>query len=111
MEELRAESLAELGGSGSIGRSKGASIASNHQQISVAVVTELVRWNEEAVSRCNIFSSQVIFISSSGLFLPFDGCAPPNFQFKIHECFSCTHPQSLVCILWVSFAVFLFNVE
>ncbi|KMT12603.1 hypothetical protein BVRB_5g098420 [Beta vulgaris subsp. vulgaris] len=58
MEELRAESLAELGGTGSIGRSKGASIASNHQQISVAVVTELVRWNEEAVSRCNIFSSQ-----------------------------------------------------
>ncbi|XP_021771292.1 exocyst complex component SEC10b-like [Chenopodium quinoa] len=59
MEELRAESLAELGGgTGSIGRSKGASIASNHQQISVAVVTEFVRWNEEAVSRCNLFSSQ-----------------------------------------------------
>ncbi|CAO2820197.1 unnamed protein product [Amaranthus hypochondriacus] len=59
MEELRAESLSELGsGTGSIGRSKGASIASNHQQISVAVVTEFIRWNEEAVSRCNILSTQ-----------------------------------------------------
>lgn len=63
MEELRAESLSELGsGTGSIGRSKGASIASNHQQISVAVVTEFIRWNEEAVSRCNILSTQVIYI-------------------------------------------------
>ncbi|XP_057523823.1 exocyst complex component SEC10b [Amaranthus tricolor] len=59
MEELRAESLSELGsGTGSIGRFKGASIASNHQQISVAVVTEFIRWNEEAVSRCNILSTQ-----------------------------------------------------
>jgi len=60
MEELRAESLPDLSGTGSIGRSKGASIASSQQQISVTVVTELVRWNEEAVSRCNMFSSQVI---------------------------------------------------
>uniref|UniRef100_A0A803MK05 Exocyst complex component Sec10 n=1 Tax=Chenopodium quinoa TaxID=63459 RepID=A0A803MK05_CHEQI len=66
MEELRAESLAELGGgTGSIGRSKGASIASNHQQISVAVVTEFVRWNEEAVSRCNLFSSQPSILAAN----------------------------------------------
>lgn len=66
MEELRAESLAELGsGTGSIGRSKGASIASNHQQISVAVVTEFVRWNEEAVSRCNLFSSQPSILAAT----------------------------------------------
>lgn len=57
MEELRAESQPE--GSGTIGRSKGASIASSHQQISVTVVTEFVRWNEEAITRCTLYSSQV----------------------------------------------------
>ncbi|KAM7508618.1 hypothetical protein LguiA_019071 [Lonicera macranthoides] len=56
MEELRAESQPE--GSGTIGRSKGASIASSHQQISVTVVTEFVRWNEEAITRCTLYSSQ-----------------------------------------------------
>ncbi|KDP28562.1 hypothetical protein JCGZ_14333 [Jatropha curcas] len=57
MEELRAESqLSES--TGTIGRSKGASVASSHQQISVTVVTEFVRWNEEAISRCTLFSSQ-----------------------------------------------------
>ncbi|OWM88169.1 exocyst complex component SEC10b [Punica granatum] len=58
MEELRAESQQMSESSGTIGRSKGASIASSHQQISVAVVTEFVRWNEEAISRCTLFSSQ-----------------------------------------------------
>lgn len=59
MEELRAESQQLTESTGSIGRSKGASIASSHQQISVTVVTEFVRWNEEAISRCTLFSSQV----------------------------------------------------
>ncbi|KAF5731753.1 putative sec10 [Tripterygium wilfordii] len=58
MEELHAESQQLSESSGTIGRSKGASIASSHQQISVTVVTELVRWNEEAISRCTLFSSQ-----------------------------------------------------
>ncbi|XP_061340848.1 exocyst complex component SEC10b [Gastrolobium bilobum] len=58
IEELRAESQQISDSSGTIGRSKGASIASSQQQISVTVVTEFVRWNEEAVSRCNLFSSQ-----------------------------------------------------
>ncbi|XP_047971420.1 exocyst complex component SEC10b isoform X1 [Salvia hispanica] len=58
MEELRAESQQSLESSGTIGRSKGASISSSQQQISVTVVTEFVRWNEEAVSRCTLFSSQ-----------------------------------------------------
>lgn len=63
MEELRAESQLSSESTGSIGRSKGASIASSHQQqISVTVVTEFVRWNEEAISRCTLFSSQVNFI-------------------------------------------------
>ncbi|CAN1237425.1 Exocyst complex component SEC10a, partial [Linum grandiflorum] len=57
MEELRAESQVSEG-SGTIGRSKGAPVASSHQQISVTVVTEFVRWNEEAISRCAVFSSQ-----------------------------------------------------
>lgn len=60
IEELRAESQQLSDSSGTIGRSKGASVASSQQQISVTVVTEFVRWNEEAISRCNLFSSQVI---------------------------------------------------
>ncbi|XP_054802441.1 exocyst complex component SEC10b [Prosopis cineraria] len=58
MEELRAENQQTSDSSGTIGRSKGTSVASSHQQISVTVVTEFVRWNEEAISRCNLFSSQ-----------------------------------------------------
>ncbi|RDX75485.1 Exocyst complex component SEC10a, partial [Mucuna pruriens] len=58
MEELRAENQQISDSSGTIGRSKGASIVSSQQQISVTVVTEFVRWNEEAISRCNIFASQ-----------------------------------------------------
>ncbi|GLT71105.1 hypothetical protein SLA2020_431460 [Shorea laevis] len=58
MEELRAESQQISESTGTIGRSKGASVASSHQQISVTVVTEFVRWNEEAISRCTLFSSQ-----------------------------------------------------
>lgn len=59
MEELRAECQQLSESTGSIGRSKGASIASSQQQISVTVVTEFVRWNEEAIARCTLFSSQV----------------------------------------------------
>ncbi|KAJ4728212.1 exocyst complex component sec10 [Melia azedarach] len=58
MEELRAESQQLSESMGTVGRSKGASVASSHQQISVTVVTEFVRWNEEAISRCTLFSSQ-----------------------------------------------------
>ncbi|KAL9247044.1 hypothetical protein vseg_020515 [Gypsophila vaccaria] len=65
MDELRAESMADVSGTGSIGRSKGASIATAHYQISVAVVTEFVRWNEEAISRCNLFSSQPSILASN----------------------------------------------
>lgn len=65
MAELRAESQQMSESSGTIGRSKGAAVASSHQQISVTVVTEFVRWNEEAITRCTLFSSQVIFVLSS----------------------------------------------
>ncbi|XP_048142045.1 exocyst complex component SEC10b-like isoform X2 [Rhodamnia argentea] len=58
MEEVRAESQQLSESTGTIGRSKGASVASSHQQISVTVVTEFVRWNEESISRCTLFSSQ-----------------------------------------------------
>ncbi|KAJ4843879.1 Exocyst complex component S10b [Turnera subulata] len=58
MQELRAESQQLSESSGTIGRSKGASVTSSNQQISVTVVTEFVRWNEEAISRCALFSSQ-----------------------------------------------------
>ncbi|KAI7752564.1 hypothetical protein M8C21_016976, partial [Ambrosia artemisiifolia] len=58
IEELLSESQLSGESTGSIGRSKGASISSSHQQISVTVVTEFVRWNEEAISRCILFSPQ-----------------------------------------------------
>lgn len=64
MAELRAESQQISESSGTIGRSKGAAVASSHQQISVTVVTEFVRWNEEAITRCTLFSSQVMFVVS-----------------------------------------------
>ncbi|KAI3846996.1 hypothetical protein MKW92_019938 [Papaver armeniacum] len=63
MEELRAESQTES--SGTIGRSRGASVASTQQQISVTVVTEFVRWNEEAISRCTLFSSLPATLASN----------------------------------------------
>lgn len=39
--------------------SKGAPISSTHQNLSVSVVMEFVGWNEEAISRCKLFSPQV----------------------------------------------------
>ncbi|XP_070027044.1 exocyst complex component SEC10b-like [Nicotiana sylvestris] len=65
MEELRTEGQQSSESSGTIGRSKGASMASSHQQISVTVVTEFVRWNEEAVSRCTLFSSQPAAVAAN----------------------------------------------
>jgi len=54
MEELRAESLQQSDST----RSKTASGPLSQQQISVTVVTEFVRWNEEAISRCILLSSE-----------------------------------------------------
>lgn len=59
MDELRSENQLPSESSGTIGRSKGASIVLSNPEISVAVVTEFVSWNEEAISRCSLFSSQV----------------------------------------------------
>ncbi|CAJ1950635.1 unnamed protein product [Sphenostylis stenocarpa] len=63
MEELRAENQ-QISDSGTIGRSKGASVVSSQQQISVTVVTEFVRWNEEAISRCILFASQPAILAT-----------------------------------------------
>ncbi|KAJ7962462.1 exocyst complex component sec10 [Quillaja saponaria] len=65
MEELRSESQQISESTGTIGRSKGAAVASSHQQISVTVVTEFVRWNEEAITRCTLFSSQPATIAAN----------------------------------------------
>lgn len=65
MEELRAEGQQSSESTGTIGRSKGASISSSQQQISVTVVTEFVRWNEEAISRCTLFSSQPAAVAAN----------------------------------------------
>ncbi|EPS73932.1 hypothetical protein M569_00824, partial [Genlisea aurea] len=58
MDELQAENHLPSESTGTIGRSKGASIQLSQHQISVTVVTEFVRWNEEAISRSSLFSSQ-----------------------------------------------------
>lgn len=58
MEELRTEGQQHTESTGTISRSRTTSLAPSHQQISVTVVTELVRWNEEAISRSTLFSSQ-----------------------------------------------------
>jgi hypothetical protein len=65
MEELRSENQQSLESSGTIGRSKGNSVSSSHQQISVTVVTEFVRWNEEAISRCNVLSTQPAILATN----------------------------------------------
>ncbi|KAF5946276.1 hypothetical protein HYC85_016504 [Camellia sinensis] len=66
VEELHAENQQSSESSGTIGRSKGAAIASSQQQISVTVVTEFVHWNEEAISRCTLFSSQAEAAAAAG---------------------------------------------
>lgn len=83
MAELRAENLQISESSGTIGRSKGASVASSQQQISVTVVTEFVRWNEEAISRCTLLASQVIFVPS--IFITSTTEILTNFTSKISE--------------------------
>lgn len=61
MEELGIE-FSSTESKGTIGRSKGASIASSQHQISVTIVTDFVHWNEEAISRCTLFSTQVYLV-------------------------------------------------
>ncbi|KAJ4779172.1 Exocyst complex component 5 [Rhynchospora pubera] len=60
IEELRAEALQQQPEiTGTISRAKAAALTTSpQQQISVTVVTEFVRWNEEAISRCTLLSSQ-----------------------------------------------------
>ncbi|KAL6007597.1 Exocyst complex component 5 [Asimina triloba] len=67
MEELRAEVQQQPEPTGTISRAKTVPLPSSHQQISVTVVTEFVRWNEEAISRCTLFSSQVSQYITDGL--------------------------------------------
>ncbi|KAJ8541785.1 hypothetical protein K7X08_002601 [Anisodus acutangulus] len=65
MDELRSEIQLSSESSGTIGRSKGASIVLSNPEISVTVVTEFVRWNEEAISRCSLFSLQPATLAAS----------------------------------------------
>ncbi|XP_010453306.1 PREDICTED: exocyst complex component SEC10 [Camelina sativa] len=81
MEELRAESQQVSESSGTIGRSRGASVSSSQQQLSVTVVTEFVRWNEEAITRCTLFSSQ-----------------PATLAFNVKAIFTCQLDQVSVYI-------------
>lgn len=62
MEELGIESQPSSESRGTIGRSRGASIASSQHQITATVVNDFVHWNEEAISRCTLFSSQVYLV-------------------------------------------------
>ncbi|KAJ3688345.1 hypothetical protein LUZ61_017509 [Rhynchospora tenuis] len=67
IEELRAEALQQQPEiTGTISRAKAAALTTSpQQQISVTVVTEFVRWNEEAISRCTLFSSQPSTLSAN----------------------------------------------
>ncbi|XP_039025390.1 exocyst complex component SEC10b-like [Hibiscus syriacus] len=65
LEELRVESQRVCDPNGTIGRSKGASMASFPQEISVAAATEFVQWNEEAISRCTLFSSLPVTLATN----------------------------------------------
>lgn len=66
MAELRAEAKQQSESTGSIGRAKGASLTTSpQQQISVTVVTEFVRWNEEAITRCTLLFSQPTTVAAN----------------------------------------------
>ncbi|CAN6330905.1 unnamed protein product [Urochloa humidicola] len=66
MAELRAEAKQQTESTGSIGRAKGASLTTSPQQlISVTVVTEFVRWNEEAIARCTLLFSQPTTVAAN----------------------------------------------
>ncbi|CAH1412011.1 unnamed protein product [Lactuca virosa] len=45
--------------------SRGTPVSSSTQHISVTVVNEFVSWNEEAISRCNLFSSQPAILAAN----------------------------------------------
>lgn len=65
MEQLRAELQKQIDAAGNASRSKTATNISTQQQISVTVVTEFVRWNEEAISRCILLSSQPVTLAAN----------------------------------------------
>ncbi|KAF8658359.1 hypothetical protein HU200_059407 [Digitaria exilis] len=66
MAELKAEAKQHYESTGSIGRAKGASLTTSPQQlISVTVVTEFVRWNEEAIARCTLLFSQPTTVAAN----------------------------------------------
>ncbi|KAJ6835651.1 exocyst complex component 5-like [Iris pallida] len=65
MEELRAESQQQSDTTVTGSRTKAASSTSNQQQLSVTVVTEFVRWNEEAISRCTLLSFQTASLATN----------------------------------------------
>ncbi|KAF8725448.1 hypothetical protein HU200_019970 [Digitaria exilis] len=66
MAELKAEAKQHSESTGSIGRAKGASLTTSPQQlISVTVVTEFVRWNEEAIARCTLLFSQPTTVAAN----------------------------------------------
>ncbi|KAH7671006.1 Exocyst complex component Sec10-like protein [Dioscorea alata] len=64
-EELLTEAQQQSDLTGTISRSKGAPSSYPQQQISVTIVAEFVRWNEEAITRCTLFSSQPATLASN----------------------------------------------
>ncbi|KAL4199583.1 hypothetical protein AMTRI_Chr03g51900 [Amborella trichopoda] len=65
MEELRSGTPQQSDSNSTVSRSKVAISPPAHQQISVAVVTEFVRWNEEAIGRCTSLSFQPATLASN----------------------------------------------
>eukprot|EP00249_Psilotum_nudum_P023214 c28789_g1_i1 orf=366-2906(-) len=65
MVELKAGILQSVEPSVSLPRSKAAPSALSHQPMSVSVVTEFIRWNEEAVQRCALLSLQPVPLATN----------------------------------------------
>ncbi|XP_073013621.1 exocyst complex component 5-like isoform X3 [Typha latifolia] len=63
MEELRAEVQQQSESTGII-KSKEA-FDSSKKQISITIIKEFVHWNEEAISRCTLFSSQPAMVAAN----------------------------------------------
>jgi hypothetical protein len=60
MLELGSSVSQQVDSEGSAYQSRMAASSPSHQPMSVSIVTEFIRWNEEAVQRCTVLSPQVV---------------------------------------------------
>lgn len=63
--ELRSAIPQQSDSAGTVHRSRTAGSTFSHQPMSISVVTEFIRWNEEAVQRCSLLSPQPIPLATN----------------------------------------------